>query len=106
MNRGSQDLKHNLVGKGLSMVTLCYLRRYLVFCQELFRHSEQTGFTLTKDVYDLGGEIEFWLDDEQYMLTKSCMVYVPKGLKHCPIVFRRIDRPIFHFLMVTGGDYS
>ena len=34
------DANNALVGKGLSMVTLCYLRRYLMFCQELFRHSE------------------------------------------------------------------
>ena len=69
---------------------------------------EVLGFfgTDTKNVLDLGGEIEFWFDDEQYMLTKSCLVYIPKGLKHCPIVFRRIDRPIFHFLMVTGGEYT
>jgi hypothetical protein len=56
-------------------------------------------------VYDLGGESEFWLEDENYMLTKSCIIYVPGGMKHCPIVFKRIDRPIFHFLTVTGGEY-
>jgi hypothetical protein len=56
-------------------------------------------------VYELGGEIEFWLEDEKYMLTKSCIIFVPKGMKHCPIVFRRIDRPIFHFIFVTGGKY-
>jgi len=71
-------------------------------------YDEILGFygTDTKNVYDLGGEIEFWLEDEKYLLTKSCMIFVPGGMKHCPIVFRRIDRPIFHFLMVTGGEYT
>ena len=55
---------------------------------------------------DLGGEVEITLGDEKHILTKSCAVFIPKGLLHCPIVFRRIDRPIFHFIMVTGGDYS
>jgi hypothetical protein len=77
------------------------------FPQHVHDYDETIGFfgTDTENVYDLGGEIEFWLDDEQYMLTKSCLIYVPGGMKHCPIVFRRVDRPIFHFLMVTGGEY-
>ena len=56
------DANNALAGRGLSMVTLCYLRRYLVFCQELFVHSEQTGFTLTKDVYDLFQAIQATLE--------------------------------------------
>jgi hypothetical protein len=77
------------------------------FPQHVHEYDETLGFfgTDTENVYDLGGEIEFWLDDEKYMLTRSCIIFVPKGMKHCPIVFRRIDRPIFHFIFVTGGEY-
>ena len=46
---------------------------------------------------DLCGEVELWLDDERHILTKSCVVFVPKGLKHCPLKFVRVDRPIFVF---------
>jgi hypothetical protein len=49
------------------------------------------------DFHDLRGEIELWLGDEKHILTKSCLVFIPKGLRHCPLVFRRVDRPIFHF---------
>jgi mannose-6-phosphate isomerase-like protein (cupin superfamily) len=56
--------------------------------------------------YDLGGEIEVWLDDEKHVLTKSCLVFIPKGLRHCPLVFRRVDRPIFHFATGSGGMYT
>jgi quercetin dioxygenase-like cupin family protein len=49
---------------------------------------------------DLGGEMEVWLGGEKYSITKSCLIYVPKGLKHCPIRFVRIDTPILFF---TGG---
>jgi hypothetical protein len=45
---------------------------------------------------DLGGEIEFWLEDEQYIITKSCFIFVPRGMKHCPLIVRRVDRPIIH----------
>lgn len=53
--------------------------------------------TNPEDPYDLGGEVEFWLGDEKYTLTKSCIIFVPKGLKHCPLIIKRVDRPIFHF---------
>ena len=35
------DANNALVGNGVSMVTLCYLRRYLVFCLELFAPLDQ-----------------------------------------------------------------
>jgi hypothetical protein len=57
------------------------------------------------DPYDLCGEIELWLEDEPHLLTRSCIVFVPKGMKHCPLVIRRVDRPIFHVSAGTGGVY-
>ncbi len=58
------------------------------------------------DPYDLGGEVEFWLEDEKHIITKSSMVFIPKGMKHCPLIIRRVDRPIFHFSTVTDGTYA
>ena len=49
------------------------------------------------DTDTLGGEIEFWMDDEKYLITKTCLIFVPKGLKHAPFIVRRVDTPIFHF---------
>ncbi len=54
----------------------------------------------------LDGEIEFWLEDEQYIIDYSCLIYVPAGLKHLPLVFRRIDGPILFFTAGTSADYS
>ena len=56
--------------------------------------------------HDLGGEVELWLDDEKHILTKSCMVFIPKGLRHCPMILRRIDTPIFHFSAGPARDYG
>jgi len=55
---------------------------------------------------DLGGEVELWLDGEKHILTKSCLVFVPKGMKHCPLIVHRVDRPIFHFTTGPATTYS
>jgi hypothetical protein len=56
--------------------------------------------------YDLGGEVEFWIEGEQHILTRSCMIFIPAGMKHCPLILRRVDRPIFHFSTVVSGEYK
>ena len=53
-----------------------------------------------EDPRSLGSEIEFWLGGEKYMITKSCLIFVPKGVRHCPIKFTRIGSPVLFF---TGG---
>ena len=58
-----------------------------------------------EDPYDLNGEIEFWMEDEKILITSSCAVFVPKGMKHCPFIVRRVDRPIFHFTSGPQGMY-
>lgn len=54
-----------------------------------------------KDQFDLGGEVEFWLGDEKHTFTRSCAVFVPGGMAHCPLYFRRVDRP---FMFITTGN--
>jgi len=53
--------------------------------------------------HDLGGELEFWIDGEKHIITKSCLIFLPKGLRHGPIYWRRMDRPVFHFVCGTTG---
>lgn len=59
-----------------------------------------------KDPRELGGEMEVWLGGEKYLITKSCLIFVPKGLKHCPIRFNRIDSPILFFTFGMATSYS
>jgi hypothetical protein len=61
--------------------------------------------TDTKNIHDLGGEMEVFLDGERHIVTKSCLLFIPKGLMHGPIRFLRIDRPVFHFAIHTGKMY-
>jgi mannose-6-phosphate isomerase-like protein (cupin superfamily) len=58
------------------------------------------------DPYDLHGEVEMWIGDQQFILNKSAILFAPAGMKHCPLIIRRVDRPIFHFTVVTGGTYK
>lgn len=55
--------------------------------------------------HDLGGEVEFWLEDEKYILTKSCLIFVPKGLRHCPLRVIKVDRPIFFLAVSISSKY-
>ena len=59
-----------------------------------------------EDPEDLCGEVEIWLEDEQYILAKSSLIFVPKGMKHCPLIIRRVDRPIFHFTAGPAAKYA
>ena len=53
--------------------------------------------TNLEDPHDLCGEVEAWLGDEKHIITKSCIIYLPKGLQHGPLRWNRLDRPVFHF---------
>jgi len=55
--------------------------------------------------YDLCGEIEFWMEGEKLSITKSCSVFVPRGMKHCPFIVRKVYGPIFHFTTGKQGMY-
>jgi quercetin dioxygenase-like cupin family protein len=56
--------------------------------------------------HDLGGEVEFWMEDEKYILTKSCLIFVPKGLRHCPLRVIKVDRPMFFLAVSMSSKYS
>lgn len=72
-------------------------------------YDELIGFAGTNpdDPYDLGGEAELWMEDEQYFINSSFMVFIPKNVKHCPLVIRNIRSNIFHFdIQFTTGDFK
>jgi hypothetical protein len=58
-----------------------------------------------EDPYDLGAEVELWLGDEKHIITKTSLVFIPAGLKHCPLVFVQVDKPVFHYTTGPGKMY-
>jgi hypothetical protein len=61
--------------------------------------------TDTKNPHDLCAEAEVHIGGEVHTVTKSCLIFIPKNIPHGPIVFKRIDRPIFHFSCGTSKKY-
>jgi len=68
---------------------------------------EVIGFGGTNRDYprDLGGEIEVNIGGEKHTLTKTCLIFVRKGVEHCPITIKRIDTPIFMFEAANDPNY-
>ena len=52
------------------------------------------------NIMDLGAEIEFSLGGEKHVLTKPAVVSIPKGMVHCPIIIRKVRKPLV-FLEVS-----
>ena len=70
-------------------------------------YDEYLGFfgSDTDNPDDLCGEIELSLG-EKHTITKSCVVFVPAGVSHCPMKFKRVDKPIFYFATTPTSGYS
>ena len=62
--------------------------------------------TNPNDPYNLCGEIEFWLEDEKHIIRNSCIIWIPKGLKHGPQNVVMVERPIFHVAIASDAPYS
>ena len=61
-----------------------------------------------KDIFDFEAEVELCLGDEQekHIINSPSVVYIPKGLTHCPINFKRIDKPIFFLDIAVTSAYT
>jgi hypothetical protein len=53
-----------------------------------------------EDITDFGAEIEFTLGGEKHLITTPAVVSIPSKIKHCPIVFKKVSKPII-FLEVS-----
>jgi hypothetical protein len=62
------------------------------------------------NMLDFGAEIEIILgagkDEEKHIINKACVVYVPAGLYHLPITFKKVTKPIFWGHILMAPDYT
>jgi hypothetical protein len=58
------------------------------------------------DLSDFGAEIEFHLGGEKHIFNRTTLVYVPKGMEHCPIYVRNVTKPIMFINVAITGDYQ
>ena len=85
------DANNALVGKGLSVVTLGYLRRYIAFVRGLLVESDENEFTVTS-------EVNGWFEAIQTILQKHASV-LPVGFSD------EQRRAVIDELGQAGSDY-
>jgi hypothetical protein len=56
-----------------------------------------------KDQEDLGGEIEFMVDGQPLIINKTSTVYVPKGVKHGPLTWKKYSKPHLELTIMIGA---
>lgn len=54
----------------------------------------------------LNGEILYTIDGEEYLITESTLIFLPRGLPHSPYKILRVDKPIFHFAVLPERPFS
>lgn len=52
---------------------------------------------------ELGGEIEFWLGGQPLTLDRTAMVFVPKSVKHGPLVWKKYRAPHLEMAIIPGA---
>ena len=52
---------------------------------------------------DLGAEIEFTVGGEPLVFDRTSALFVPAGVKHGPVVWKKVRRPHLQMAMVLGA---
>lgn len=65
------DANNALVGKGLSVVTVAYLRRFVLFWHDLLQDAEAAGFAVSAPVADLLNRVHTILGDYSHYLAEG-----------------------------------
>lgn len=54
----------------------------------------------------LGAVFELGLEDETYVIDATCGVFIPAGMKHCPLSVRSVERPCGLAAICVSGQYQ
>jgi hypothetical protein len=62
----------------------------------------------SSDISDFRAEIEMSLgaEGQKYTITTPKIVYVPAGLVHCPVNFKKVEKPIIWLNMAFTDAYT
>jgi hypothetical protein len=62
----------------------------------------------SQNFFDFGAEIEFFLGEEaeRYVINSTTLVYIPRGLIHGPLEFKKIHKPIMFNNIVLSAQYG
>lgn len=59
------------------------------------------------DMADFQAEVELSLGEEgeKHIITSMTTVHIPKGMIHCPLYFKKIDKPIMFMTVALTPEY-
>jgi hypothetical protein len=59
-----------------------------------------------EDPEDFGGEVVLYMGEEleKHVFTRPTIVYLPRGMAHCPLEITRVDRPIIQIEIMLVGE--
>jgi hypothetical protein len=60
------------------------------------------------NIGNLDAEIELSLGEEgeKHVITTPSIVHFPKGLVHCPLNYKRVDKPVCHLDVFLAPEYT
>jgi hypothetical protein len=59
------------------------------------------------NIEDFRAEVWFYLGEEgeKQVITKPTIIYIPKGMMHCPLTFAKVDKPIVFQNVCFTSEY-
>ena len=58
------------------------------------------------NIYDFDAEIEFTIGGQKQVITATSVITVPPGTPHCPLVFKRIGKPVVFVEIMLTNEYK
>jgi hypothetical protein len=52
---------------------------------------------------DLCGEIEIGMDGQPFTISSTSAIYVPKGVKHGPLIWKKFEKPHLEMTIMLGA---
>lgn len=59
------------------------------------------------NVREFKAEVELYIgrEGEKHIITATTIVHIPKGMIHCPLNFKRVDKPIIFMNVPLTPEY-
>jgi len=56
--------------------------------------------------FDAEIDFHFGKEQELYTITEPTIVHIPKGVFHCPLEFRKINKPLLFVMLLLTPEFS
>lgn len=61
-----------------------------------------------KNLYEFDAEIEMYFGEEgeKHIIDTACIIYMPKGLIHCPVIIKKVNKPFMWMHVLFAPTYT